>query len=182
MDTDKLIMQDLLGWSFPKFCIANIHPNYITLLALLLSAAIPFLHLQKMYGLVVIFIITRQILDCLDGTIARQCKKTSKLGGYLDTLADGIFYASIIFSVVFMITSDISTSMLYAIGIVSCFFILNCAFLGTSMLHDHTQYKDSKSKNIIQRLYSYITNNTILIFACASFIYYLYVGMFLMNA
>ena len=83
--------------SFLRFCCdRNIHPNVLTALALGLSAAIPYFHLNRRTWAVVAAILLRQLLDCLDGEVARRCRKTSLLGAWLDNIADSVFYWALI--------------------------------------------------------------------------------------
>ena len=44
-----------------------------------------------------LLVIAVRVIDCLDGTVARQCKKTSKIGSYLDTLVDILSFTAFIF-------------------------------------------------------------------------------------
>lgn len=89
----------LLDNYIPFFCKKNIHPNYITILNII-NASYIFYNLKYSKNnktFVYIQIILYYIFDCLDGEIARQCNKQSKLGGYLDSTSD-LLFTSIIFT------------------------------------------------------------------------------------
>ena len=46
-------------------------------------------------GIIVLMIFLRYLADIIDGKVARKYKKTSKLGGYLDTISDVMFSGAI---------------------------------------------------------------------------------------
>ena len=83
-----------------------IHPNIVTLASALLIIPI-IINILKDQGILVfiILLLTRHIFDCLDGVIARKCKKTSKTGAYLDLVFDYIFFLAIYTSIVYKIKS-----------------------------------------------------------------------------
>ena len=76
--------------------ICWIHPNIITIGAGLMIFPIisNILYDGNVWYLIVLFLI-RHILDCLDGSVARKCNKSSKFGAYLDLSFDYIFFLSI---------------------------------------------------------------------------------------
>jgi hypothetical protein len=86
---DDRLLQTALFPAVRKFCDWSIHPNVITVLALAMSAAIPFLHFARLSWWVVASMVLRQFLDCLDGEVARRCHKISKWGGLFSGLAFG---------------------------------------------------------------------------------------------
>ena len=82
----------------------NITPNFITLFNLFLGvvAFIIFagdIHQLKILGLIIFF--SKQILDNVDGIIARKKKITSKFGAHLDEICGHVYYFSIFFSLTF---------------------------------------------------------------------------------
>ena len=44
---------------------------------------------KKPYRALLLLILT-QIIDCIDGQVARKCNKQTKLGGYLDLICDNL--------------------------------------------------------------------------------------------
>ena len=66
----------------------NIHPNLVTLLGFVPIYFIYIYILQKKVFLTFLFAFINYTLDCMDGELARLSKKTSKLGGLLDSLHD----------------------------------------------------------------------------------------------
>ena len=87
---------DLLDYTIPFCKKYNIHPNTITIINIINSVFLYYnLKCFKNNNLIICQIILHLLLDCLDGEVARQCNKQSKLGGYLDSFGD-IYFISII--------------------------------------------------------------------------------------
>lgn len=63
-------------------------PNLITLLRLLLVAPILWLILESRYQEALLLFIIAGVSDAVDGFLAKHCGWSSKLGGFLDPLAD----------------------------------------------------------------------------------------------
>lgn len=92
LDTDQYIYAVATRIA-PHVCW--LHPNHITILGLL--CVIPILYNVATQGSLVVAIILvlfRGLLDCLDGTVARICKKTSTFGAQFDIAADFVFALS----------------------------------------------------------------------------------------
>lgn len=83
----------LLDPIVPFFCKLNIHPNIVTLFALALNL---FVFKNNPSVLLALFIL---LLDFLDGEVARQCKKSSKIGSVLDSINDAVFNAIILLNI-----------------------------------------------------------------------------------
>jgi len=86
----------------PTFCKYNIHPNVITIGSILSNKVLfeALKNIPKNKALIFGLILSHTILDCLDGELARGCKKQTKIGSYLDGLNDSLFF-SIIFMKIF---------------------------------------------------------------------------------
>ena len=79
-----------------KICI--LEPNNITLFNYFITFLIAYLiYVDKSVLIILLFVIFRTILDILDGSIARKCRKTSKLGAKLDIFGDGLFINLLLF-------------------------------------------------------------------------------------
>jgi len=89
--TDYYIYKFLETYVNPTMCKYNIKPNYITLtnMILVLIMLISFHHKFNKYYLLGMMILYH-IIDCLDGSVARQCKKQSFTGLILDHISDGL--------------------------------------------------------------------------------------------
>ncbi len=74
----------------------GVRANQVTIAGLALGlGAVPCLATQH-YRLALVFIALNRIFDGLDGAVARE-RGTTDLGGYLDAVADFLFYGAIVF-------------------------------------------------------------------------------------
>ena len=84
----------------------NFEPNYITFIAILLT-------IPTVYGLLnnwstlslVLLVMFRASLDCLDGAVARKCNKMSEFGHKLDQYGDIIFNVSFIITMLYILNN-----------------------------------------------------------------------------
>ena len=87
------------------FCIKmKITANIVTFLNLFLGAlafVIFALDITKYKLLAILIFFSKQILDNVDGFIARKNKSSSKFGKQLDSLCGHVYYHSVLFSLVF---------------------------------------------------------------------------------
>ena len=167
---DNWFVRTLFSPHLYLFCQWRIHPNVLTALALGLSAAIPFFHLSRQTGAVIAAILLRQILDCLDGEVARQCGKTSSLGAWLDNIADGFFFWGLILIVVsifvysrfwMIVLSWLIFGVLFAIHVVAC---------GGRSIMDHA-LKDYDTPSTYRRCYALLVNDSLLFVAAIALLY-----------
>ncbi len=90
--TEKPIYNFLHKYVSPCMCKYNVHPIFLTCLNILLTL---FLYNLIRRGVdkytVLALMICYSIMDDLDGIVARDCKKQSKLGALLDHVSDGIY-------------------------------------------------------------------------------------------
>ena len=102
LDT-KILYEPMKKYITPFFCKYNIHPNYVTLFGMSLNILL-YYKLKNYYNLklkndkilVIILLYVMCFLDCLDGSVARNCNKYSDLGGFLDITSDNIRWAILI--------------------------------------------------------------------------------------
>lgn len=76
-----------------------INPNIITLLTLILSILTGTLYITGYIGCGGLLLLFTGFLDMVDGSIARYHNKTTKFGGFLDSLTDRFSDAIIIFAI-----------------------------------------------------------------------------------
>ncbi len=134
-----------------------IHPNVITIISLLLNFVILSLLYNRRNNLIFGSVLTlRWLTDLLDGAVARKYKKTSVIGGFLDTLGDLIYI--LIFAYYFVDVLKLPMAFFYVfLGTVICFIISqNC-------YHDHDGLKDYNG-GIIQKITAFFVNNTYLMY------------------
>ncbi len=72
-----------------------VHPNVISLLALLAGLATAVLASQGRTGAAFAAWVVNRLLDGLDGSVARAVGSQSDFGGYLDILMDFVVYAAV---------------------------------------------------------------------------------------
>lgn len=152
------------------FCKLNIHPNIITLMGLVTAALLPLMHFNNLPWVLFFSIWIRQLCDCIDGAVARKCKKTSKIGGYLDFVADFIFFYSMLFIVLSM-----KFNLLYSAIISGCLMTLNTItyyyIYGSHVLHDHSDFKNYDQNSIYKSIFALAANNTFLLGVLIGIVY-----------
>ena len=72
-----------------------INPNFLTFLRILLVPFIIFFYINKYYIISSVFFILAIITDLIDGLMARKYNKETKLGAFIDPLADKILFISL---------------------------------------------------------------------------------------
>ena len=72
-----------------------INPNFLTFLRILLVPFIIFFYINKYYIITSVFFILAIITDLTDGLMARKYNKETKLGAFIDPLADKILFISL---------------------------------------------------------------------------------------
>jgi phosphatidylglycerophosphate synthase len=143
--TDDWIVTNIFGKHLYNACVLHIHPNTITSIALVMSLAIPFLHIHGYYSIVIIFIITRQLCDVLDGPVARECKQTSTIGGLLDTIADYIFGGALVFVVLHKFYGTSLLTVWASILVPVIMLIITASVFSFKALYDHSQFKGTNT-------------------------------------
>ena len=73
---------------------ANVSANHVTLLGVVVGLGSACAILGEFYSLALVLLFVSRVLDGLDGAVARATTPTD-LGGYLDIVADFVFYVSI---------------------------------------------------------------------------------------
>jgi len=74
----------------------NVHPNYYTVLRLILVIPTVILLINDYFALALVIFLFGVILDLLDGPVARYKKQTSRNGAFLDPLADKVLFLSVL--------------------------------------------------------------------------------------
>ena len=69
-------------------CNSFLHPNIVTFIGFILCLPLYENLKNRKLLTVLIIIVIRGILDCVDGSLARKCKKSSMFGSILDLLSD----------------------------------------------------------------------------------------------
>ena len=176
LNTDQIFV-DMTHKYLPFFCKFHIHPNWITLIALILSTLLPVFHSYKLYMVVFFSIIVRQICDNWDGPVARECKKTSKLGGFLDNLADIIcLFAYIFILFTFVFPKNTLRIFTFTSIIILGYLIINFITFRTEFLFDHSVMKGYTTDSYYKNTIAFIVQNSLIlnILIAISYILYIY--------
>ena len=122
--TDKYIYKYIINPIASKICF--LEPNHITLLAI-------FLTIPTVYGLLnnwstlslVLLVMFRAFLDCLDGAVARKCNKFSEFGHKLDQYGDIIFNTSYFVTLLYILYNKSDINKYIGIIIILLLCLLN---------------------------------------------------------
>ena len=98
--------------------------------------------------------------DCLDGAVARRYNKTSKLGGYLDTISDLTLLAPYLGVVTWLITGSLTYAVcVFLVSLLA--FVFYMIHLGT--MHDHNSLKEG-GNNVLEKTVEFGVNNSIVLY------------------
>ncbi len=161
IDSEKFIFGKLLNPLVKFFCCLNIHPNIVTLSSFIFSTLLLHYYSSNQFNYFVLMIFLKWLSDGLDGEIARKCNKTSKLGGYLDTIAD-LYYYIIIFKCILSEYVNDEYAWIISINLV----ILGVLYLiinyGEQSLYIHDEQKiDSSDK--IKKIITFLIKNCLIV-------------------
>lgn len=172
--SDDAFVQAALSPCIRKCCEWRIHPNAVTIISLALSAAIPFLHFRRLTWWVVASMVLRQVLDCLDGEIARRCRKATKLGGLLDSIADTVFLYALTVIIVSCFALSVPMVVLVSTLIFAGFLAAHLSICRGSAMLDHT-VKAYDTPSLYRRAFAYMANNSLMLVALFAILYTLVV-------
>ncbi len=102
---------------------ARVHPNAITVAALLAGMACAGAAATGSFGLALGFWALNRVLDGLDGTVARRADRQTDLGGYLDLVFDFVVYAAIPLGIAVAVDSTQPGAWPAAAVLLACFYI-----------------------------------------------------------
>ena len=108
----------------------HVTANVITLLGATLAIPLIFALAMRSYGLALVLLALNRLLDGLDGAVARATRR-SALGGYLDIVADYVFYAGVPLGFAFAAPSD---NALAAAALLGSFLLTCSSFLAYAAL------------------------------------------------
>jgi phosphatidylglycerophosphate synthase len=144
----------------------HIHPNFISLFGMICNIfIIKYLLLREIY-LANIFLAIRYFCDILDGAVARRYNKTSKLGGYLDTIDDIMLLTLYLGLIIWIKTKNILYTKL---GFFISLLILVAYLKSYNALYDHTNLKQGGTSKI-EKILEFFINNSLFIWM---FIFYM---------
>ena len=149
-----------------------VHPNCITLVGGILNFVLIYdLYFSDKIIFPTFIFILRVLIDIYDGAVARYFKKTSKIGGLLDTISDLIlsfFIIIYLFNLIFKLSFLLSLFL----SSISLLKIIHTMKINNS-LTNHSNLKVTTKTNLTSRLGKMWSNNIILfIFIVPIFFYY----------
>lgn len=120
-----------------KFSLCEwLHPNTVTAFGMLLLIPLVYAMKNNKPAIVFMIILLRAYLDCLDGELARRCKKQSKLGGILDLINDNLGQSIIFTSILLLLFPRLKAEFMLVMTIM--FIIVN---LSASTIVDVSTHK-----------------------------------------
>lgn len=100
----------------------GITPNMVTIISIFVGAAVGFMfyHDSLTYNILgILLLITANILDCVDGQLARLTGIKSAIGRILDGFAGDIWFASIYIGFALRLSHDYGTDWFFALAVLS---------------------------------------------------------------
>ena len=139
----------------PKIC--KIHPNLITIAAALLIIPIIINILKNQSTFIfILLLIARHILDCFDGSVARNCETGSDIGAYMDIIFDMIFFILLYIAIFYKIFTEkklrkiiLQTNFKFVIIIISLLLFIPTMYYFGYEIYDlsHKEYKKPHKLN-----------------------------------
>lgn len=109
---------------------AHVSANAVTLFGAFLAIPLVGALATRSYGLALVLLALNRIVDGLDGAVARATRR-SALGGYLDIVADYVFYAGVPLGFALAVPSD---NALAAAALLASFLLTCSSFLAYAAL------------------------------------------------
>ena len=167
---NKLNLDDPIGITLAKeiSLLKYIHPNIITISGLLIN-----FYIYKLLNsnniniyLLIISLFYRWLADVMDGAVAREYNKLSKLGHNLDTLSDTLL---IIIILNYILENILGLSFFISSSIISKLLIYLIS--SYNMLDTLDDLKKNKKNNFTGSIVAFFTNNSYLCFMSVLVLY-----------
>ena len=146
--TDRLVY-GVVDKISPHICFVN--PNIVTIVNYFVTLyIIHCLYKDKSTKHLLALVCVHMLLDCLDGSIARNCNSSSYLGGMLDITGDMFMHVSLLLYALHKITSNDSFTVKQKnIVIMICLFIIvKLGFIWNRWRQNlRVKYKGAKGKH-----------------------------------
>jgi len=118
----------------------NISPNQVTISSIIFSIFVFYTIVTYHFLLGTVLLIITSFLDSLDGFLARDTKKVTKLGAYLDTIADRYVEFIVLLSLLFVNLPEI----FFPIEV----WIILCVFGSLMTTYSKSAYSEKTNKKI----------------------------------
>ena len=162
--SDAVIYQHVLNPLARNMCF--VHPNFATFACFLTLLPIAYFMLSmskfSVYYLIIL-VAARSLLDMMDGALARQCKKTSRLGEILDVTND--FVSTLVLSGVACYVLR-GTKYFWVLAIFIAFVVSILAVLYVQIVFLNS--KDPANDNIIIKV---LHDNTVICYIAGAIIF-----------
>ena len=160
--TDKLVY-GIVDKISPHICFIN--PNLVTIVNYFITLYMIYsLYKNKSTKHMLILVCVHMFLDCLDGSIARSCNKSSYLGGMLDISGDIFMNCSLVIYALYKITSDDSftTKQKNIVTMILLFILVKAGFVWNNWRQNlRVKYQGIKGKQTSPYGSDYIGQNII---------------------
>lgn len=160
---DLIINENVVKYSL--FLFKHVHPNTITLTGMIINFIVFFLYFQPSHYKVInsILLVLRILADNLDGMVARKYKKTSKIGGLLDTISDNTLSIMIVYCVTFYFIPSLAFYLAFSFGLIMIIYLFYYDALCV-----HANFMETNNDGIINMIPVFLSYNTYLV--CLSII------------
>ena len=161
--TDYFIRKSIINPISKSLCF--IHPNFITLSNFILVYFLlkNFLKKERTYIAIILILINR-IIDLLDGSVARNCNKQSKIGAVIDMMCDHTLMIGIL--IIYLIktykgNTDIKLKIFISIVVIS--FIIYLLYLLSLEIFDKSYNVELSNKSFFSKIIIFCMDNTIIL-------------------
>jgi len=127
--------------------LRNLHPNTISLIALLLGLLAAGLLAIGYEYLAFIFWCSNRIFDGIDGAVARLYQQQSDFGGYLDILCDFVIYAAL--PIALVLANPSYTNFLCLALLLASFYVNAASWIFLGALLEKRSLKSSQTTSLI---------------------------------
>ena len=124
-----------LGWLGLRLARTGVHPDAVTLAGLVSGVLAALAIAAGLFLAGLALLLLSRFADGLDGAVARA-RGVSDFGGYLDIVADCVFYAAIPLAFVWL---DPATNGLVGAFLIASFYVNGASFLGFAVLAEKRQ-------------------------------------------
>jgi len=135
----------------PHLCFLT--PDHVSLIRIIPILFIYKSILEKKKSMLFMSMITSVILDIYDGSIARECKKTSKFGSELDLFMDTIHHVLIYYYMIILYFPNIKYKLAIVFLIMIVLYVMSKHVLVLDDKHDAKNFRT---------VYEFFNDNTIL--------------------
>jgi len=160
-----------IGKTLAKMHIFSyIHPNVITFIGMICNILLYYCSLNAFNAhIIAMLLLLRWFTDVMDGNVAREYNKTSKLGGFLDTVTDTSFSMILVYLVALKFYGVITYAVVWS-ALCGIYIICYMAYCGSIFDHANIKTKDT----ILKYCVTLFVENTLIAYAGIVVLNYVY--------